>query len=95
VLGVNAWDQAAGNEAFVEGIALPWLQDDADTYAWGLWDADWRDLYVLDAESRLEGTINLTACDLASEAHQAIVADLMRSAADGVDTGDARPSCGA
>lgn len=54
----------ASNDETTQGRTLPWLQDDADTWAWGLWEVDWRDVVILDPEGRYFDTYNLSEHDL-------------------------------
>ncbi len=48
----------------VAGRALPWLQDVPEVDAWGLWQATWRDVRVLDAKNVVRDVYNLTEHDL-------------------------------
>lgn len=65
VLGVNAAGEESGNALMVAGRTLPLLQDEAGVDAWGLWQVEWRDVFVLDAENRPYAVVNLTTHDLA------------------------------
>ncbi|RME20391.1 MAG: hypothetical protein D6798_20585 [Deltaproteobacteria bacterium] len=62
--------EESGNDLIAEVSSLPWLQDTAEVDAWGLWDATWRDVYVLDGDNMVVGVINLTEHDLADDANK-------------------------
>ncbi|MCB9779223.1 MAG: hypothetical protein H6742_11720 [Alphaproteobacteria bacterium] len=72
----------AGYEAGIPAIAaegdLGVLQDTTDIDAWGAWQAEWRDLFVLTPEGDIVDVINLTEHDLADPDNQ----DLARSLFD-------------
>ena len=63
-----------------DGNDIGLLQDDTSTDAWGLWQAEWRDTYVLDADGALVGVLNLTDNDLREEAGDAALRELIDSA---------------
>lgn len=64
IYGINAVGEEDGNDLIIEGRDLPWLQDTESQAAWSRWDAEWRDVYVLDAENYPVGIVNLTLDDL-------------------------------
>ena len=70
IYGVNDPDESEGNEEMCDGRDLGLLQDTHDVDAWGLWDADWRDTYVLDRDGQLVGIYNLTQYDLSDPDNQ-------------------------
>ena len=83
ILGVNAAGHESGNDLATAGRTIPWLQDDAATDAWGLWEVDFRDVVVLDAENRVTAVYNLTDNDLADPARYAELRALIVEAAGG------------
>jgi hypothetical protein len=58
VIGVNETGQEESNPLAVEGKTGPWLQD-VDHSVWTLWQAEWRDVIVLDAQNRKVAVFNL------------------------------------
>jgi hypothetical protein len=78
---VNAIGLEAGNESITAGRTLPWLQDVPEEDVWTLWQAGWRDVIVLDAESRCEAVFNLTEHDLSDPAEYAALKTLLVSTA--------------
>jgi hypothetical protein len=80
ILGVDAIDQVSYQGLVADVSDLPWLQDVETVGAWELWDAEWRDVWVLDPDNRLVGIYNLSAYDLAVEDNYRALEDLIRSA---------------
>lgn len=70
IYGVNAIDLEAGNAQMSEGRDIGLLQDITGVDAWTLWQADWRDTFVLDRDGRLVDIYNLTQHDLSNPANQ-------------------------
>jgi hypothetical protein len=68
ILGVNAVDQELYNAGMVRGRVLPWLQDTTSVNAWGLWNATWRDVVVLDTLNVRVAVYNLTEHNLSRTA---------------------------
>jgi hypothetical protein len=54
----NGPDQLAGMAALGD---LPIVQETAAETVWSPWEAEWRDLVILDRHGRFAGKINLTA----------------------------------
>lgn len=81
ILGVNATEQAAGNATMVAGRTLAWLQDQKPPNAWGLWQADWRDVIVIDDENKVVAIYNLTVHNLADSASYAELRNILLNAA--------------
>lgn len=79
-LGVNREDGADDAAEAVEGVSIPLLQDTTDVDAWGLWEVEWRDLVLLDADNQVVGVINLTEHDLAEEENVELVRELVDEA---------------
>lgn len=80
LLSVNEAGLEAGNDGFVMGKAMPLLQDTATTNAWALWQVEWRDVVVLDAEGRRRSVLNLTTNDLSVPANFATLKQLLLDA---------------
>ncbi len=80
IFGVNHPEHSSSNDTMSDGNDIGLLQDDTATDAWGLWTAEWRDIYVLDADGALVGVLNLTDNDLRDEAGDAAVRELIDSA---------------
>ncbi len=69
LLGVNAFGHENGVPGATEDKSIPLLQDiDADANSrgdiWELWDVEWRDVVILDAENQPVAVYNLTEHDL-------------------------------
>jgi predicted transcriptional regulator len=80
LLSVNEAGLEAGNAGFVLGKTTPLLQDTAATDAWGLWQVEYRDVVVLDAEGRRRSVQNLTTNDLSVTANFAALKQLLLDA---------------
>jgi hypothetical protein len=78
--GINEVGKEDGNESITDGRDIAWLQDDAETNAWGMWSVDYRDAFVLDREGSVEGVVNLTAYDLSEERTQLMLTTLIDDA---------------
>ena len=80
ILGINAVGEESGNDTIGEEADLPWLQDVSDQDVWGQWNAEWRDVVVLDADNVEVGRMNLTDHDLALPDNQQALRDLITQA---------------
>jgi hypothetical protein len=80
LLSVNEAGLEAGNAGFVMGKTTPLLQDTPTTNAWALWQVEYRDVVVLDAEGRRRGVQNLTVSDLSATANFAALKQLLLGA---------------
>jgi hypothetical protein len=81
IAGVNAAGHESGNDLATDGRSLPWLQDDAASDVWGLWDVDFRDVVVLDPDNRVTAVYNLTSNDLGNPAnYEALKARIVEAA---------------
>jgi hypothetical protein len=80
LLSVNEAGLESGNEGFVMGKTTPLLQDTPSTNAWALWQVEYRDVVVLDAEGRPRGVQNLTTNDLSVAANFAALKQLLLAA---------------
>lgn len=65
IIGINGVGFESANDTITDGRDIPWLQDTADADVWTLWDIEYRDVLVLDAEGVVIGVYNLTDHDLA------------------------------
>jgi hypothetical protein len=80
LLSVNEAGLEAGNEGFVMGKTMPLLQDTPGTNAWALWQVEYRDVVVLDAQGRRRSVQNLTTNDLSVPANFAALKQLLLDA---------------
>lgn len=64
----------------MEGRKLPWLQDTAREDVWGDWDAEWRDVIVLDAQNRRIGVYPVLSKSLDDPANRAELKLLLENA---------------
>lgn len=64
LLGVNGAGFEAGVPQMVNGRFIPLLQDTAEVDAWGAWQAEYRDVIILDRDNVPVGVFNLTEHDL-------------------------------
>ena len=81
LLGVNAYGYEDSNDTFTSSADIPWLQDNMSALAWEAWNADWRDVYILDSQGRLYATIDLNSRDLGYEPDYNELRDLILEAA--------------
>ena len=81
ILGVNEKSMASGNAGFIAGRTLPWLQDTEAVNAWVAWQADWRDVIVLDGENKVVSIYNLTVHNLADSTSYAQLRTILLDAA--------------
>lgn len=69
--GVNESGYESGNDSITDGRDIAWLQDVASVDAWGSWGVEYRDVFVLDGEGRVQGVVNVTEADLGDAANEA------------------------
>jgi len=81
ILGVNAPEEASGNAGMCAGRVLPWLQDQKPPDAWHLWQADFRDVIVVDDENKVVSIYNLTIHNLADSTNYAALRNILITAA--------------
>lgn len=86
LLGVNAYGQDAGNGPMTLGRELPWLQDvDADHDGRGdaaaSWNANYRDVYILDGANVQVATFDVESKDLNQSANYTALQELLVDAA--------------
>jgi hypothetical protein len=87
LLGVNGYGHESGVGVASEGRDIPLLQDvdeDGDSLSdnWELWDVEWRDVVILDAENQPFAVYNLLDNDLADPDSYEELKNLLLSAAD-------------
>ena len=72
---------AAGHEGGLPDLAkvgdLPCVQDTVKDDVWGSWGAEWRDVYVLNAENELTAVYNLTLFSLSEPENYATLEALL------------------
>ncbi|MDP7038166.1 MAG: hypothetical protein QGI45_03340, partial [Myxococcota bacterium] len=61
LLGINQEGHDSANDVVSENAAvtLPWLQDNADADVWSLWNANWRDIIILDKNNKYYSTFSV------------------------------------
>ena len=69
LLGVNQHYAVTGNVLNCEGRDIPWLQESQTTNAQTSWEAEYRDVVVLDADNIPVAVYNLTAHNLSDPAN--------------------------
>ncbi|MGC6493572.1 MAG: peroxiredoxin family protein [Myxococcota bacterium] len=72
IFGINNAGYEDSNPDITEGRVLPWLQD-PNGDVWVRWGAEWRDLYLVNADGEWVETYNLTTFSLADEANREIL----------------------
>ncbi len=70
----------SGNDNITAGRDIAWLQDVPEVNAWVLWEVVYRDVFVVDAEGRVEGVLNLSENNLADSPVQQELATLVDNA---------------
>lgn len=94
IVGINEAGQESGNSLITE--TLPWLQDDdtnndGESDVWMLWEAEWRDLTIVDRNNVPITTFNLTTFDLADPDNYAEVRNAFLDAAAPNDSAEGEP----
>ena len=80
-VAVNEKGHDSGNSLIPDVSSLPMVQDDSTALVWSNWGAVWRDVIVLDQESRPVATYNLTTYNLATpENYELVKSELIRIA---------------
>ena len=80
IVAVNGAEYAASLEAVFADTTIPVVQDSDRVRVWRAWEADWRDVYVLDRENAVSAVYNLTDNDLADPANQDALVELFVAA---------------
>ena len=81
IVHVNEEGHDSGNSELFTVTDLPVVQDDATAQVWTNWVAEWRDVYVLDANNEVYAVFNLTTYTLSDEANYQALYDLFVAAA--------------
>ena len=81
ISGINAIGLESDNAPACAGRTLPWLQDVQSVDVWTSWQANWRDVIILDAQNVPFATYNLTTHDLANPVYYAELRTLLVNAA--------------
>ena len=66
LLAINEVGQNDGIEDATAGNSIPLLKDTSEARVWSAWDADWRDLVIVDGDNIQVQRITLTGFDLAN-----------------------------
>ena len=75
IIGVNELGQESANDLMTNGRDLPWLQDvdtnnNGESDVWDeQWNAEWRDVILVDSDGVRRGDYNLTPNDLGNSAN--------------------------
>lgn len=85
ILGVNLIDSSANNYLIINRT-LPWLQDTAQVHAQSSWQAEYRDVRILDWQNEVQAVFNLTVHDLAAATNRAALKTLFLEIAKSSDT---------
>ena len=64
LLAINEVGHDSGIDDATAGNSIPLLADTTAANAWGAWDADWRDLVIVDEDNLQVDRISLTGFDL-------------------------------
>lgn len=82
ILGINQVGQESGNALACDGRDLPWLQETLAEGVWIPWEANWRDVVILDRSNRKIAVFNLFDHNLANAAHYDSLRTLLLEAAE-------------
>ena len=80
IVHVNEEGYDSGNADLFAVTDLPVVQDDATQQVWTNWVAEWRDVYVLDADNEVYAVFNLTTYTLSDETNYQALYDLFVAA---------------
>jgi len=64
LLAINGEGHDIANDDAMKGHDLPYVQDDATQMVWDRWEANYRDLVILDGDNQPVDAFNLTVRDL-------------------------------
>jgi hypothetical protein len=81
LVSINEAGREAGNELMPPLGDLPYLQDDETAGVWSAWEAEWRDVVVLDGDNEVVTVYNLTEHNLGDAANYAELKALLVEAA--------------
>ncbi len=84
--GINQTGLESGNDSILAGRDLIWLQDkdtnqNANGEIWDAWQAEWRDVFILDGKNATVQVYNLTTYGLATPANYAELKNILVNAA--------------
>ena len=82
IIGVNHIDKSNGNESITADRDLPWLQDVADVGLWEQWGVEYRDVYLVGADSTYNSQYNLSALDLTNDDNKQTLIDALTTLAE-------------
>jgi hypothetical protein len=77
--GINHPDSAAWNDLAIGETNLPWLQDPPLRSVWTSWDAEWRDVVILDGQNRKLAAFEVYFKPLDVPENYAALKDMLRS----------------
>lgn len=80
---MNHPDHSSGNDTMSALGVLGVLEDTTEADTWGAWDAEWRDVFVVDRNGDVVGVMNLTDNDLAIAENERALRDMLEQAAGG------------
>jgi len=80
LLAINEVGQNDGIEDATAGNSIPLLKDTSEARVWAAWDAEWRDLVIVDQDNIQVERITLTGFDLANSDNYAEVKAMLLDA---------------
>ena len=85
IVGINQAGRESGNSSVTAGNNIPWLQDvdldqNGEADAWEDWEAQLRDVIIVNAQNEQVSKINLTPNDLADAANYALLRSMITDA---------------
>jgi len=64
LLAINEVGHSSGLDDATAGNSIPLLADTTEANAWGTWDAEWRDVVIVDEDNLQVDRISLTGFSL-------------------------------
>jgi hypothetical protein len=85
IVGINLAGRESGNASITAGNDIPWLQDvdldeNGEADAWEDWQAQLRDVIIVDSQNKEVSKINLTSNDLADTANYTLLRTMITDA---------------
>jgi peroxiredoxin len=85
IVGINLAGRESGNSSITAGNNIPWLQDvdldqNGEADAWEDWQAQLRDVIIVDAQNKEVSKINVTSNDLADAANYTLLRTMITDA---------------
>jgi hypothetical protein len=85
IVGINLADRESGNSSITAGIDIPWLQDvdldeNGESDTWEDWQAQLRDVIIVDAQNQEVSKINVTSNDLGDSANYTLLRTMITDA---------------